>query len=59
MRRRRCAARLAATDDALCLPRITVGGDDVANLARKVCGEIDWHAHVREHVPRRLLRFVQ
>jgi peptidoglycan/xylan/chitin deacetylase (PgdA/CDA1 family) len=45
---------LASTDDDLQLPRIVVGDDTVDDLAAKVTGAIDWHAHVRDRLPRTL-----
>jgi hypothetical protein len=45
---------VARTDDPLSLPRLVIGNDDVEHLAAKVMGDIDWHAHVRAHLPRAL-----
>jgi hypothetical protein len=42
------------SDDDMCLPRIVIGNDTVSQLAEKVVGTIDWHAHVRERLPRAL-----
>ncbi len=48
------ARAIAPSDDDLCLPRIVIGSDTVAQLVAKVVGAIDWHARVRERLPRAL-----
>jgi peptidoglycan/xylan/chitin deacetylase (PgdA/CDA1 family) len=45
---------VARADDPLSLPRLVIGNDDIAHLSAKVMGDIDWHAHVRERLPRAL-----
>jgi peptidoglycan/xylan/chitin deacetylase (PgdA/CDA1 family) len=47
---------VAARDEQLRIPRFGVGDDTVDTLAAKVRGDIDWHALVHEHLPRRLSR---
>ena len=41
---------IADADDDLCLPRTRHRQRHVPQLAAKVVGAIDWHAHVREHL---------
>ena len=48
------ARAIADSDDDLCLPRIVIGNETVSQLAEKVIGTIDWHAHVRARLPRAL-----
>jgi peptidoglycan/xylan/chitin deacetylase (PgdA/CDA1 family) len=41
-------------DGALRVPRFAVGGETIASLAAKVRGDIDWHAALHSHLPRRV-----
>jgi peptidoglycan/xylan/chitin deacetylase (PgdA/CDA1 family) len=45
---------ISTRDDRYRIPRFGVGDDGVEALAAKVRGEIDWHASVHQHLPRRL-----
>jgi hypothetical protein len=45
---------VSSRDDRYRIPRFGIGGDTVESFAAKVRGDIDWHAPVHQHLPRRV-----